>query len=128
MERRTRKRGKTPIVNEQLIEIASNAERQQLEIDGAIGQILEGIAKVDAELVESILQASSPMARLKRVLNQVASQLPPGCGSDDLVEALDALKYAIAPGLKPLPSGEVAKLFRIPSALPRSEVAKLFKF
>lgn len=112
MDRRTRRRSSSrPSVVEN---IAATAQQSQAVVDDSIGAILEGVAKTDAAIVAEIMVATAPLSRLARIVQQVARQTPIGAGGKELIGALDELRYAIDPSLRPASSVVIERVWSRP--------------
>ena len=110
MQRRTRRRPSSrPSV---IANIAASTDESQSIVDDSVEQILEGFAKTDAAIIQDIMQATDPMARLARIIGYVAKHIPAGSGGQELIGALDELRYAIDPSLRPVPPDLMAKVWQ----------------
>jgi hypothetical protein len=113
---RTRRRPSAPpLPSPALQQVQANTQASQDVIDGVVSRIIDGAIQSDAAIVAEICQSLNPMTRLGQIIGQVAKKAPIGqCPKEDadaLIAALDELRYALDPALRPALPSVIARAF-----------------
>ncbi|MGL5064572.1 MAG: hypothetical protein ACRC62_31675 [Microcoleus sp.] len=91
--------------------IKTIATENQAIVDESVTAVLTAFAKDDAAIVQDIMTAANPIDRLARIISQVSRSVPAGSGTPELIQALDDLRYALNPSLKPMSDESASQLF-----------------
>jgi hypothetical protein len=135
--KRTRRRPSAPpLPSPALQQVEANTQASQAVIDGVVSRIIDGVVESDAAIVADICQSLNPMTRLGQIIGQVAQRTPIGqCPKEDadaLIAALDKLRYALDPALRPALPSVIARAFTsvqaqgVDSGASRAVIARCF--
>jgi hypothetical protein len=91
--------------------VAAATTESQGIVDTEVDRLIAGVIEVDAAIALQIIEATDPEARLSRIISQVAKSGRIRKGGVDLLAALDELRFAIAPGLRPASEAILDELF-----------------
>jgi hypothetical protein len=92
---------RTSTMPQAIVSISEAAKENQVIVDNEVDYLIENCTEIEAVIVAKIVQSTDPAARLTSIIQQVAKQPMVKEGGDNLLDALNELRNAIAPGLRP---------------------------